>query len=335
MYGAHEGPSEKPRFGEYSKLLPVATVAATILTLYILYVVVHGMRLLQFDLPVQARDAGDFTRALQELSAFHAVTFLLLYCLVKCVLTHPGSIPDGVGWELAPDSSGSVHGVIETKDSGERRHCKWCLKYKPDRCHHCRVCNMCVLRMDHHCPWVYNCIGFKNHKYFILLLLYVVIDLFIITFTMFDTVWWSTRSDVPIATMMIMVTGEAGAAFLLVISTTFLAFHIWLMLKAMTTVEFCEKSKKESYDSSIYSRGCYRNICVVLGPRPLLWLVPISLPEGDGTTWADPAEPAPQAPPGGTVARVTNYQVAATPLRSDASSPAVTAIARSAAASSS
>merc|ERR1711959_569245 len=56
----------------------------------------------------------------------------------------------------------------------------------------------------------------------------------------------------------------------------------------MTTVEFCEKSlKKASYNSSVYSRGTYGNICAVLGPNPFLWLLPISLPNGDGLTWAD------------------------------------------------
>ena len=49
--------------------------------------------------------------------------------------------------------------------------------------------------MDHHCPWVYNCIGFRNHKYFILLLIYSAIDLIFITVTMFESVWWSTRID--------------------------------------------------------------------------------------------------------------------------------------------
>lgn len=32
-----------------------------------------------------------------------------------------------------------------------------------------------VLNMDHHCPWVNNCIGFENRKYFIQLLCYALI----------------------------------------------------------------------------------------------------------------------------------------------------------------
>lgn len=38
--------------------------------------------------------------------------------------------------------------------TGTVRFCDKCMLVKPDRAHHCSVCGMCVLKMDHHCPWV-------------------------------------------------------------------------------------------------------------------------------------------------------------------------------------
>merc|ERR1719456_1461035 len=100
---------------------------------------------------------------------------------------------------------------------------------------------------------------------------------------MFESTWWSTRMDVSAIIMAAMIIGQIFASFLSVLTTIFLGFHVWLMLKAMTTVEFCEKSvKKSSYDSSIYSVGVYGNICGVLGPNPTFWFLPTALPEGDG-----------------------------------------------------
>merc|ERR1719327_2547572 len=88
--------------------------------------------------------------------------------------------------------------------------------------------------------------------------------------------------------MVVMMFAETLGSFLMVLILSFLSFHIWLMLKAMTTVEYCEKSlKKASYNSSIYSVGFYGNVCSVFGHNPLLWLFPISLPTGDGLTWAN------------------------------------------------
>lgn len=36
---------------------------------------------------------------------------------------------------------------------------------RPYRSHRCRHCGTVVLNMDHHCPWVGQCVGARNRKY--------------------------------------------------------------------------------------------------------------------------------------------------------------------------
>lgn len=54
------------------------------------------------------------------------------------------------------------------------RYCQPCHAFKPPRTHHCRSCGRCILRMDHHCPWLSGCVGYYNHAAFIKFLAWVV-----------------------------------------------------------------------------------------------------------------------------------------------------------------
>ena len=51
------------------------------------------------------------------------------------------------------------------------KFCRTCLNARDLRVFHCSDCGLCILRHDHHCPWLSTCIGLKNHKHFLFLVI--------------------------------------------------------------------------------------------------------------------------------------------------------------------
>jgi hypothetical protein len=53
--------------------------------------------------------------------------------------------------------------------------CEYCNTFKFWHSHHCVICQRCVVRMDHHCPWIMGCVGYSNYRFFLLFSFYAAL----------------------------------------------------------------------------------------------------------------------------------------------------------------
>mmetsp|Transcript_33192 Transcript_33192/g.6008 ORF Transcript_33192/g.6008 Transcript_33192/m.6008 type:complete len:169 (+) Transcript_33192:198-704(+) len=166
------------------------------------------------------------------------------------MITDPGEVPPYWGFYMGDP------------ESKRRRYCLMCHVFKPERCHHCSTCNRCVLNMDHHCPWINNCVGFHNRKYFLLLLMYVIISTYMITFGCLSTIHelilhiWQTRKINELKDLLI-ISSYTFNCLLAVVLSLFIRFHLTLVSRNSTTIENMDKTPLNQ--RRVYDRGFKRN----------------------------------------------------------------------------
>jgi len=213
-----------------------------------------------------------------ESLTFHAFVFLTLASFAQAARTDPGGIPMTREWR---DRAHPPRAASDRKKfSNEPRWCRKSEAFKPDRAHFCRAMGRAVLRMDHHCPWLGNTVGWANHKFFYLFLAYASASCTMLNISFIDLL---VNATLPAITQFLLIGAEALAFLLSTILVPFFVFHTWLLIRNMTTIEFCASfAKGEEPPENPYDVGIYSNLCSVLGSSPLSWWAPVGGPEGDG-----------------------------------------------------
>ncbi|XP_063402871.1 palmitoyltransferase ZDHHC9-like isoform X4 [Mytilus trossulus] len=221
-----------------------------------------------------------------------ALFIFVMATLFRTSFSDPGVIP-----RASPDEAADIEKKIEvpnTTSPGTYRppprtkeviikgqvvklkYCFTCKIFRPPRASHCSFCDNCVERFDHHCPWVGNCVGRRNYRYFYLFILslsILCIYIFACVLTHLilrskDDNFLHAMRDSPASVI------EAIVCFFSVWSVIGLAgFHTYLVGSDQTTNEDIKGSysaKRGQENFNPFSQGSIlRNCLVVLcGPTP-------------------------------------------------------------------
>ncbi|KAK8727187.1 hypothetical protein OTU49_009739 [Cherax quadricarinatus] len=216
---------------------------------------------------------------------FMSCAILTLYCFLHAMYVGPGNLP--LHWKPEKEN-----------DQQFLQFCAICNGYKAPRSHHCRKCGCCVMKMDHHCPWINNCVGHKNHGSFTLFLLFAVLGCaqasVVLALSIYHAIhrtwyiYYGTGME-PIIYMslwgMVMCMFVLGLAIGVVLAVGMLLyFQIRAILRNRTGIEdwILEKAihRRDSTEKPFiypYNLGRWNNFVQVIN----VWCEP----NGDGIVW--------------------------------------------------
>ena len=192
----------------------------------VLYLLIYGISFIIFVILNQD------SLAKKIIYLFFYTIFLIIviiFCLI-CAFTDPGVIPINslTANELKNANCCSNNRVFYINGLRHRvRFCYTCQIIRPLGVSHCKTCNICVEKFDHHCPWVGNCIGKNNYKYFFIFL--ILLNTFFII-TLISSLCFIIFHKKYISIYIVIL-----SVLTMLFITTLLIYHIKFTCRNMTT----------------------------------------------------------------------------------------------------
>ncbi|KAH9065236.1 DHHC palmitoyltransferase-domain-containing protein [Lactarius vividus] len=182
---------------------------------------------------------------LAHLIVIYTLSFLAFSSLIVCVARDPGPVP-----EAKPEGQQDAGGELSLEDAllstppedytQPGKWCRICWQPKPERAHHCSQCGRCVLKMDHHCPWMgAKCIGFRTYPSFLHFLASVTLLAIYVAVICIRGLNFAFRHPLAIdetTPVHMLLLSFAGCAFTLIMGS-FFGYHVYLVLTNQTTLE--------------------------------------------------------------------------------------------------
>lgn len=230
----------------------------------------YALRILLFGLAISSKFYMIFAwlMFIHSVVAWHMQIAFLFFLVLVPYLTHQ-IVTSDPGFVVVTHKERCQMIISMTEEVlWDGNFCPTCLIARPIRSKHCAVCDKCVLRFDHHCPWVANCIGEKNHRLFFVYLF--VLDLACILMFVGSTFYWkfvcgdiSNPNVILFCLPFVTVLGFMSSTYFFFI-TTLLGIQTYQILTAVTTNERIN-SYRYSYFRlsdglrSPFSKGCLGN----------------------------------------------------------------------------